>query len=141
MTTPVRTPTRPAPSSSAQCAGAQDEATALFLAHAWRWAELDAPPPRWHAALPLAACFDRGLMSRLRLDSDSLPLFAELRLLFASEPVSEVVFDVGVVPADAAPAVRTLLPFPRTVRTTVVRHWSNAQARRTRSSRRCCRPR
>jgi len=94
----------------------------LFRAHAWQWADLPAPPPGWNpGAQALFPCYERGLISRLRLESDSVCRFAPLRRLIAEEPVSELVFVVGRGLAQSATAMRTLLPFPHPVRATVVR--------------------
>ena len=102
------------------------EASALFAAQAWAWAGLDTPPLGWAPAAELLfPCFDRGLLSNLRLNAAVLPALAELRRLFAVEPVTEVRFDVTHVPPGAATAARTLLPFPRPVRVTVVRAGSD----------------
>jgi hypothetical protein len=99
----------------------QKASFALFQAHAWRWAGLHAPPPEWTlGADALFPCYERGLISRLRLQADAVYRFAPLRRLIAEEPVSELVFVVHRVRAPSATALRTLLPFPHSVRATVV---------------------
>jgi hypothetical protein len=67
----------------------------------------------------LFQCFERGLISRLRLKSDATCRFIALRRLIAAEPVTDVVIEVGDVLARSATAFRTLLPFPWPVRVTV----------------------
>lgn len=107
----------------AQCDGAQAEAGALFAAHAWRWAGLDEPPFAWGADAPaLAKQFDRGFLTRLQLSTAGLARLAPLRLLFFGEPVAELVIEVGRVPPYTSVEARTLPPFPRPVRVTVVRN-------------------
>jgi hypothetical protein len=73
----------------------------------------------------LFPCFERGLLTRLRLHTADLTRLAPLRSLFAAEPVAEVVFEVGPVGRFEPTAVRTLPPFPHPVRVSVVRHRTN----------------
>jgi hypothetical protein len=74
----------------------------------------------------LFACFDRGILTRLRLDAGTICALAPLRRLFVSEPVSEVLIGAGGSSRASAVAFRTLLPFPWPVRVAIERGiWTN----------------
>ena len=100
----------------------------MFEAHAWRWAGLSAPPPAWRVdAKPLFEQFERGILTRLRLNTDSLARFLALQQLLVTEPVGELTFEVGAVGQFETIAVRKL-SFPRPVRVSVSRQFRRGGA-------------
>ncbi|VTR91528.1 Uncharacterized protein OS=Nitrospina gracilis (strain 3/211) GN=NITGR_780005 PE=4 SV=1: LRR_6: LRR_6: LRR_6 [Gemmata massiliana] len=130
LTSPAVISTRPrAEFIRAQCAGAHTEALELFTAYAWQWTGLSAAPDKWTLGAATAIpSFERGFVTQLRLHSQSLAGVIPLRQLFVCEPITEVLFEVGVARPERATAARTLLPFPRPVAVKVTRLWSPNRA-------------
>lgn len=103
-----------------QCAFAQAESHAIFLAHGWRWAGLDTQPRDWNrTATALFPCFERGLMVRLRLNTIDLARAAELRRLLAGEPIVDVAFEGARAELFSPVAIRTLVPYRHSIHLSV----------------------
>ncbi len=101
----------------------------MFTAYAWQWAGLSAPPDawKWGAAVAIPS-FERGFVTQLRLNSQSLAGVVPLRQLFVCEPITEVLFEVGAARPERAVNARTLLPFSRPIAVKVTRLWSPNRA-------------
>jgi hypothetical protein len=86
----------------------------------WQWAGFPTPLADWSLiADVLYRSFDRGFITRLRLTSGTLWRLVSAQLLFRTQPIGEIAFEVGSVCEASLVDVRRLLPLPWPVRASI----------------------